>query len=471
MFLGRLQELSALQAEYARSRPSLILVRGRRRVGKSTLILKSLEGRPHIYYQANRLTSSENLSLLRQTVREVLGDDPVLDGLNSWAAVLLYLARLSVSRPGLTLVLDEFPYLCDGDAALPSIVQQVWDRVQAESLSFNLVLCGSSIAFMGELLAERNPLHGRQTFSLDLPPLSYREASERFPDWSLSDRAYAFAVFGGMPYYLALCEPQESLKENVMQVILRNGAPLHDEPTHLLQAELQNVARYATILRAISDGCTTWGEILNRVPELESSQHLSPYIGKLEELRLVEVTRSLDAPPKGRNRRYRLADPFLAFWYHFVLPNSSALEAGQSEAVWQHVITPNLDKYMGDVFERICRDYLRLYGQERFGMPAREVGSIWSGDFDVDVVATLLDEQVVYGECKWWKDPVGQNILDHLCEKTQSVKYGKGEPQYALFARSGFTETIEKEGVHLLGLAALYGQEESNPDSIQYSRI
>lgn len=457
MFLGRQQELTALHTEYDRSRPSLILIRGRRRVGKSTLILESLRDRPHLYYQANRLTSSENLGLLRQTVRDTLGPDPVLDGLTTWASLLLYLARLSSQRPGLTLVLDEFPYLCDADNALPSIVQQVWDRVQQENLPFNLILCGSSVAFMSELLAERNPLHGRQTLSLDLPPLSYREAGQRFPDWSLADRVYAFAIFGGMPYYLALCDPEVSLKENALQVILRNGAPLHDEPTHLLQAELQNVARYATVLRAVADGCTTWNEILNRVPELESSQHLSPYISKLEELRLIEVTRSLDAPPKGRNRRYRLADPFLAFWYHFALPNYSALQAGQAEAVWQHVIEPNLDQYVGNTFERICRDYMRLYGQEAFGIPAREVGSIWSGDFDVDVAATLLNGQVVYGECKWWKDPVGVNILEHLREKTQPVKYGKGQPEYALFARNGFTAAVQQESVKLLGLAELYG--------------
>lgn len=456
MFLGRSQELAALRAEYARPRPSLILLRGRRRVGKSTLLLRSLSAQPHVYYQASRLTASENLILLRQTVREVLGDDPVLDGLGTWTATLLQLARMSLQQPGLTLVLDEFPYLCDGKPALPSLVQQVWDRVQAETLPFNLVLCGSSVAFMGELLAERNPLHGRQTLSLDLAPLSYREAAGRFPEWSLDDCVRAYAIFGGMPYYLALCEPDLPLKANVVQVILGRGAPLHDEPTQLLQAELQNVARYATLLRAVADGCTTWSEILGRLPELGSSQQLSPYVSKLEELRLIEVTRSLDAAPKARNRRYRLADPFLTFWYHFVLPHQSVLEAGQAEAVWSQVIEPQLDGFIGWPFERICRDFVRLYGHEQFGVPAREVGSIWGADHDVDVAALLLDGRAVYGECKWWRDPVGANILSHLREKTAGISYGKGPPLYALFARTGFTPALTGEEVFLIGLPELY---------------
>ena len=215
MFLGRQQEIALLEREYDRSRPSLIVLRGRRRVGKSTLLLRSLRDRPAVYFQASRLTSTDNLIFLQEAITASLGTDPVLDGLNTWPSVLAYLAERATQLPGLTVVLDEFPYLADAEPALPSLIQAAWDRIQGAGQPINLVLCGSSISFMSELLAERNPLHGRQTLDVALAPLSYREAGERFSGWSLDERLKAYAVFGGMPYYLALCDPALTLRQNV----------------------------------------------------------------------------------------------------------------------------------------------------------------------------------------------------------------------------------------------------------------
>nr|WP_246581021.1 ATP-binding protein [Deinococcus aestuarii] len=455
--MGRRQELTLLEREYGRPRPSLIVVRGRRRVGKSTLLLHSLRDRPSVYYQASRLTAADNLALFRQAVVTALGDDPVLAGLSTWPALLAYLAEQARTRPGLTVVLDEFPYLADAEPALPSLIQGAWDRIQATGLPLKLVLCGSSISFMAELLAERNPLHGRQTLDIDLAPLSYREAGERFGDWPLDERLKAYGVFGGMPYYLALCDPTRTLQQNVEEVILERGAPLHDEPTHLLQSELTSVARYASVLRAVADGCTQWGEIVSRLPELGSGSQLAPYMTRLEGLRLIDVSRSLDNDERARNRRYRLGDPFLAFWYHFVLPHRSALEAGHVDWVYGQRIAPQLDRFLGATFEGICRDFMRRYGQEVFGVPAREVGSIWAADYDLDVAATLLDGRVVYGECKWWEDLVGLNVLGKLRESAQKTRYGGGEAELALFSRRGFTSEVQGSGVTLVDLPRLYG--------------
>lgn len=239
MFVGRQRELAVLQRELNGAKPSLVVVYGRRRVGKSTLILRALEGRAHVYFQATRVTDPDSQELFRRQIGRALGSDPILDGLVGWEALLGYLQRQAEARyPGLTVVLDEFPYLCEANRALPSIVQKVWDGVRATGSPLNLILCGSSISFMEELLAERNPLHGRQSAELDVAPLSYREAAEFFPSWSPEDRLRAYGVFGGMPYYLSLCAPERTLADNIRDVILVDGAPLSEEPEHLLHAEL-----------------------------------------------------------------------------------------------------------------------------------------------------------------------------------------------------------------------------------------
>jgi hypothetical protein len=301
--VGRDLELRAITRELERSRPSLLVVYGRRRVGKSTLLLRAAEERPTVYYHASRIATSENIALFKQEIRRVLGESPVVDGLGDWLGLLSYLAEAARSTPGLTVVLDEFPYLCETQRGLPSLLQKLWDQVRSGGSPLKLVLCGSKVSFMEELLAEKNPLHGRQTLELDVGPLSYREAARFFPDWTPADRAYAYGVFGGVPYYLSLCDPAASLAENVRGMVLEKGAALADEPNHILQAELQTVNRYATILRAIADGCTDSGTIISRVAEVKDASQLSAYVQKLQGLRLIRIVRSLDATERERDRR------------------------------------------------------------------------------------------------------------------------------------------------------------------------
>lgn len=448
-FIGRHKELAAIQRELQRHRPSVVTVFGRRRVGKSRLLIEATREMPTIYYQATRVADSLSLELFRDQVGNVVEPDPVLEGLSDWLGVLSYLEGVAGGRlPGLTVVLDEFPYLCDSNSALPSILQKFCDGLRERGTRMNLVLCGSRVSFMEELLGERNPLHGRQTLQLDVGPLPFRDASRFFPGWPPEERLRAYGVFGGMPYYLNLCDPDGSLESNVRELVLATGAPLVEEPTNLLQAELRDVTRYATILGAIADGCTVSGEIIGRVPEIASSSGLAPYIQKLEKLRLIRIVRSLDASPKERNRRYYLDDPFLAFWYTFVLPNASALSAGHERDVWRHAVRPHLDSYMGGLFEWICRDYVRLYAPERLPAAAREVGQVWGADFDIDVAGTLLDAHTFSGECKWWDGPVGANVLERLRETTHAAAYYRGrDPDthaFLLFSRSGFTNEVEE---------------------------
>lgn len=446
-FIGRDQELTLLRRELDRERPSLIVLYGRRRVGKSTLLARVTRERPTIYYQATEVLGSVNLTLLKEEIARALGGgDPVLGGIEQWEALLTYVAEAARKRgQRLTLVLDEFPYICDTVEGLPSIVQKVFDRVASEGTPLDIVLCGSRISFMEEMLGERNPLRGRQTMELDLAPMPYREAAGFFPDWSAVDRLAAYGTFGGMPYYLQFCDPERSLRDNVIAVVLEPGAPLGNEAESVLRSELSSPTRYATILQAVAAGCTTTSEVLSRTREISDARALSPYIERLQALRLVRVTRSLDASPKARNQRLYLDDPFLAFWYRFRLPNSSALAVGHAEEVWERAIEPEFDSYMGEIFEWIGRQWVERYGSGTLGAPTREIGKIWGADHDLDVAATLLDDTRVFGECKWWKAEVGENVLRDLEAAVDKTDYGRKAPatHLVLVSKSGFTEGLQ----------------------------
>ena len=455
MFVGRRNELSLLREEISSPRASLAIVYGRRRVGKSTLIREAIKEQPHVLFQATRVTSSLNLEAFKAEIAALLGADPLLSGLGDWLAALHYLAGAAEQRKGLVVVLDEFPYLVDADPALASIIQKFWDSGAARTGHLKLLLCGSIISQMQELLAERNPLYGRKTLALDLSPLPLRDAARFVGRYTAEEKLMTFGVFGGMPFYLQFLDPGASLDANIVRLLLTPTGSLIDEPVILLQSELREISRYASVLAAIAAGCTKHGAIIGRVREISDSKALGPYLDKLERMRLIRVVSSADASPRERDRRYFIADPLIAFWYRFVQPNLSSVMQSFGWDVWRHRIAPHLDEYMGWVFEEICRDHARQYSQERFAAPAQEIGRIWQSNFDIDIAGTLLDGSMLYGECKWWAKPVGENVLDELIERASRTEFGRGNDrrQFVLYARKGFTAALRKRAAAEGGIA------------------
>jgi hypothetical protein len=447
-FYGRDTELTELRQEFEADRASLMVLYGRRRVGKSELIREATRALPHVAYQATRVTSALNLEAFKDEIAGALGVDDVLVSLGDWFGVLTYLARKAASLPGLVVVLDEFPYLVEGNPALPSIIQKIWDSGAPQTGCLKLILCGSMIAHMEDLLAERNPLYGRKTLSLDLGPLPLRDAVRFFPRYSADDKLMVYSIFGGIPHYLLLCDPSASLKDNVIRLLLTSTGSLVDEPTVLLQSELRDIHRYASVLAAIADGCTKYGEIIGRIGDTDSKK-IAPYIERLERMRLIRAVRSMDATPNARDRRYFVADPLVAFWHRFVRPNLSSVTQGFGLEVWRHKIAPKLQEFMGVAFEEICREHARRHVQERLPAPAQEIGQIWAADYDIDVVGRLLDGSMLYGECKWSQNEIGEGVLDMLIDRANKTAYGRGEDRrhFALYARSGFKEGVRERAL------------------------
>jgi AAA+ ATPase superfamily predicted ATPase len=446
MFLGRQRELDALQAVLKRA-PALAILYGRRRVGKSALLREALKDIPHVSFQATRLTDSDNQATFKEQIARQLDMGLTFPGLSGWEHLINAIRERAAATPGLTLVLDEFPYLCESNPGLPSVLQKIRDEVTREGTPFNLILCGSRIAFMSELLAERNPLYGRQSAVMDLKPLPFRDAVQFFRDWSLEDRVRGYAVFGGMPYYLSLVDPHETLAQNIERLFLASeAAPMREEPQHLLEAELQNVGRYASILHAVAAGANKRGEIVSRIFNAsETPDSISPYFERLIALRLLTPETSIDAASeRTRNIRYRIADNFLAFHYRFVTPNLTALETAPPKAVYEALIARYLDEYTSGPFEEMAREYVRRYGGEVLPSAARGVGKIFAPDYDLDVAGELLDGSAVFGEAKWSVKHLGLNQVVLLQSRVAQVDYLKdAERKYLfVFSRSGFSPQL-----------------------------
>ena len=373
-FIGRDRELAVLEEFAGSGRAELFVLYGRRRVGKTELLQRFCKGRKAVYFLAAQVRDKDNLEAFRLALKEAI-DDPLLDSIDfrDWPAALAFAAeRAGDSR--LVVILDEFPYLCEANKGLPSLVQRFWDS-RGKRSQLMLVLCGSQVSFMErEVLAERSPLFGRRTGQRRLEPLLPLEALSFFPTWDVGERMTAYAVLGGMPAYLMRFRGGKSFEDNLLREVLRPEGYLFDEVNFLLRSEMNQPATYNSILHAVARGSERVGDIAAAVGV--DSTTANKYLFTLRELGLVERHVPLTDPDPLRSRKgtYRIADRFLAFHFRHVQPHLSLIEAGRGRSVYERFIQPDLGTLVEDARVDFLLAHLERDASELVGDEVLEVG-------------------------------------------------------------------------------------------------
>lgn len=373
-FIGRQRELAVLQELADSGRPELFVLYGRRRVGKTELLQQLCAGRRSAYFLAAQVRDKDNLRAFRRVLEEALGD-PLIASVEfpDWTAALTYAAERTGDER-LILVLDEFPYLCEANPGLPSLLQRFWD-LRGKRSSLMLVLCGSQVSFMEkEVLAERSPLFGRRTGQRRLEPLAPGESLGFFRAWSREDALLAFGIVGGMPAYLGRFDERLSLEENLLREVLRPEGYLFDEVHYLLHTELTNPTTYSSILAAVARGAERVGDVALAVGV--DSPTANKYLHVLRELRLVAREVPLTDPDPLRSRRgvYRIADRFVAFHFRHVQPHLSLIEAGRGQRVLEEFIRPDFPRLVEEALGELLLDRVRQEAAELVGEEIAEVG-------------------------------------------------------------------------------------------------
>lgn len=397
------QEWQTLSAIWRKARPDLVFVVGRRRVGKSFVLSRFSREVGGIYYQATRRTEAEQLAGLTRVIGEHFGDPALQHGIAfpSWEDLFGYLTTRAGGKP-FFLVLDEFPYLAAAAPALTSIIQSLWDH-QWQGSRFKLVLSGSYITAMNRLEEMDQPLYGRRTAKLVVGPFSFADASRFMPRYELREQLVGYGLFGHLPGHLALLDPERPLAENVAEALLTPTGRLVDEAQHMLDAFTVDAHVHYSIVEAIAAGEHTWSGITKRVGRTGGSL-LRP-LQWLEEMQVIArvVPATEKNPQRSRRVLYRIVDPYVAFWHRTVarLVNAGSLGLMPPERLWEDVIVPDLDDYMGAIFEEICRDFVRQ--TDRLPFRPLRVGEWWdaTSQNQVDVVATGVAGELLVGECKW----------------------------------------------------------------------
>lgn len=400
----RSQEWSELRDLWESDRFELAIVTGRRRVGKTSLLVPFARQVDGIYYQATRRTSREQLRSISHIFSERF-DDPGLrhgSSFSGWESLFAYLIE-RVGDERFVLVLDEFPYLHEADSAILSELQRIIDH-RLQSTQIKLVLSGSHISAMRQMESGGEPLYQRRTRRLFVASFPYHDAGRFVPSYSPRSRLMAYGIYGGLPGHLALLDPEVPLAENAARDLLHPGGRLVDEAEHRLDAFLGKAQIHYSILEAIATGEQTWSGITNRLGK--SGGSISRPMDWLKEMEFVEreVPITSTKPRKSKRARYRLTDPHIRFWHQHVGPLLEAGIVGQArpEKIWQTRIEPALKDYMGPVFEEACRAWVRS-GPDTLSFEPLRVGRWWDGrsEHEIDVVALSGEGEVLVGECKW----------------------------------------------------------------------
>jgi len=426
-FVGRRAELAVLEAAWKAPGGAFIPVYGRRRVGKSELILRFLAGKPAIYHVGKVAPAGPQLREFLAEAARTLGD-PVLAALptDNWRTALDLITERWRGPGKLVIALDEFQWTAGGSPELESELQELWDRRWRRGGRIMLILCGSWIGFMErEVLGARSPLFGRRTNQIHLRPFGHREATQFHPGWSRLNQARAYFVCGGVPLYLRALPPERSFETGVASALLDEFAPLGREPEFLLREELRSMDVYNAVLLALAAGPTRIREIarLSGVPE----RNLNYPLQQLVELGYVARRHPLSGSrPAARHVHYILDDPLLRFWFRFVFPNRSHIQRVGPRRAFQELIAPQLDAYLGGCFERLCRDALPdLYEREGVQGPY-EIGQYWDKQTQIDVVGLRDDGVTDLGECKWSTVTSAPGLARELALKVERYPNRRG---------------------------------------------
>ena len=394
-FIGRDPELGLLQRAFQSSRSEFIPIYGRRRVGKSELILKFMARKRGVYFLGQQSSPALQVREFLAEAARALGM-PLLAELRTagWQQALRTVTeQWAGANPGtkLVLALDEFRWIAAASPSLISELQHCWDRWWRDAGNVMLLLCGSG---------RKSPLFGRRTAQIHLQPFGYRDAARFHPRWSPEDQARAYFLVGGLPQYLLCLDDRRSIDANIREHLLAEFAPLFHEPTFLLREELREIAPYQAILHAVASGHGTAPAIADATGLPERNLHY--YLQQLTGLGYLRRRYPLERRrPNPRQVRFAIDDPLLRFWFRFVFPNMSVIRGSGPARAFAGRIAPSLEAWFGSCFERLCREALPLIYRHEGVAAGFQVGEFWSARTQIDVVGMRDDNWTDLGECKW----------------------------------------------------------------------
>ncbi len=457
-FIGRTKEQEKLLAQLSSPIQNAALLYGRRRVGKSELILHTMRQASDartIYYECRQTTTENNTKNLSEVIAEAF-DMPPLAFSDIEAALRFVFDRATGEK--IVLAIDEYPYLRDVVKGMDSILQVLLDEYRDRS-HLSLILCGSYVEVMKSLLERDNPLYGRIDLKINLQPMDYYESAQFYPERSCEDKVRLFSVFGGIPYYNRLIDKNASVRENLIHLILEPNARLEDEvPSHLL-SEISKIGNAHEIFSALADGHARYRDILSQ-SHVSSGATLVNVLNRLIGMQLVQRRSPINDPNNKKRTSYVICDGLSKFYYRYVFRYLSQRSVLDPEVYYDRYVNDDFEtQFVPRAFEEVCRQY--LVRQNHMGNSEPPFDLIGTYSYDDPVTRTNGEFDVVtkdplgysFYEAKFRTTPITQRMIEDEIEQVQRA--GLTCHRYGFFSRSGF-EAQADERTALIGLEELY---------------
>lgn len=443
VFLDREEDLRALEEIYRRPGAQLAVVYGRRRVGKTRLLLQFVKDKPHVFYTAIKKTETQQaIDFSAEMDALAARATPIL--FSNWQNAIGHMFESYVGRPDkVVVVIDEFPEVWEQNRSVPGEISARLERYSREA-NLMLVLCGSAVRQMEQLLGGREPLYLRQSLMLKVRPLDFAQASPFLMGWDFTRRVEGYAVMGGMPMYLSEAAEHGNVRDFLAAKVVNPRGLFFNEGNTIVGQELGDVAMFFGLLEAIAGGAGKLAEISSAVGK--KAEDISAYLRKLEGIELVkrEVPATEKNPAKSKKGRYEIKDNFIRTWFRFVYPYTGLIDAGQQRLVMSRV-EAGMSTFLGRPTEEVVRQGV-LTENARGNLPITlsRIGRYWDKSTEIDICGVgEKKREFIWGECKWQNSWMGAGIYHSLREKVEASGVNPGGKNlYLLCSKSGFTPKL-----------------------------
>jgi len=445
-FIDRTEDLAFLQSQYDGADASLVILYGRRRVGKTSLISEFGKDKNMLYFLATEESEAANRRQFKDLVAAYTGNELLKNAaVDNWEVIFSALSQYKASKRKL-IVIDEFQYIGKSNPSFPSVFQRVWESLKKQDVM--AILCGSLISLMEtQTLAYDSPLYGRRTGQIKLKPIPFRHYHEFYQGKSYHELIEYYSVTGGVPKYIELFSDGGDIWTAIEKNVLSIRSFLYEEPVFLLQREVSEIGSYFSLIRAIAAGNHKMGPIASAMGLKQTS--LTKYLRTLIDLDILErqVPVTEEKPDTSKRGLYYIKDNFIEFWFKFIYPERSAIETGHIEQAMSKIRAGLVGRHVSFVYENICRQQLwELASGGSLPCHFNKVGRWWDGQREIDIVA--LDSagaDIVFGECKYTGGQMDTNVFFRLQEKKNAVnwKIGLRNEHFVFFSISGYTEQMK----------------------------
>lgn len=450
-FIDRKKELEFLNQEYNKKESSLIILYGRRRIGKTSLIKEFGKNKNMIYFLATEESEQQNMEAFKNIIVDTLNSE-LLNSIKvgNWEILFKTIVN-EKSEAKKIIVLDEFQYLGKINNAFPSIFQKIWDEILKDK-NVMVILCGSLINMMeSQTLNYTSPLYGRRTGQMKLKQIPFEHYIEFFDKkMTQKEMIEKYAVTGGIPKYIESFKEDDDIFNEIKKYIMNKQSYLYEEPNFLLQNEVSEVGSYFSIIKSIAAGNRKLGNISSNLSV--NPTNLSKYLQTLVNLDILEreVPITEESPEKSKKGQYKIKDNFIAFWFQFIYPNRALLEMDKTDIVMKKIKANFIDNHVSFIYEDICRQLMwNLVAEEKFESQYNKIGRWWDSSAEIDIVGlNEEDNAIIFGECKYYKDEkkMEAKVFYDLKEKAKLVnwKNERRKEMFILFSASGYSEELKK---------------------------